>query len=928
MTYKKKLIEVAIPLEAINKESAREKSIRHGHPSTIHLWWARIPLASSRAVLFAQLVDDPSSNPDKFPTEKAQEKERQRLFKIIEELVKWENIGDEKVLEQARNEILKSCDGKPPLIYDPFCGGGSIPLEAQRLGLKSYGSDLNPVAVMISKALIEIPTDFLNKSPINPNYQSLSETEKKLSKYQDTKGLIEDIKYYGQWIKDEAYKKLKHLYPTVYLPKELGGEKANVIAWLWTRTIASPNPALEGAHVPLIRSFELLRKKDKLVSVKPIIDLNKKNYIFEVVNNSHTLTEGTVNRNGARCLISNVPIPFSYIRAEAKAGRMGYRLLALIAEGKNRRVYLSPTEEMEHVANCSLPENIPEANLPEKALGFRVQAYGMNKYHKLFTNRQLTALTTFSSLVLKVREKILEDINYSESVNDNKSLANGGTGIKAYAEAVCVYLAFAVDRLANRLSTICVWNTVRETIEQTFARQAIPMVWDFAEANPFSESSGNFYSSVELICKVLEKLPSSQIGGHVNQYDAIKGLLKLKETPLISTDPPYFDNIGYADLSDFFYIWMRSMLKDIYPQLFSTLLTPKESELVAAPYRHGSKEKAKEFFLDGMTKAFMNIADISQKEYPLTIYYAFKQSESDEEKGTSSTGWETFLDAVIRAGLSIYGTWPIKTVRPTGVKNKVNALASAIVLVCRKLPKEATITTRGEFLKELKHGLPKAIKQLQHGYIAPVDLPQACIGPGMSIFTQYSKVLEADGKSMTVRTALQLINQALDEYFSKQEGSYDSDTRFAITWFEQYGLNSGPYGDAETIAMARNISVNGVVEAGILESKARKVRLLKREELPLNWDPYTDNRLTIWESTQYLIRELQNNGEIGAAALLYKLGSKGELARELAYRLYDMCDKKKWAEEAFAYNSLVIAWPNIVQLTSDLKGSEQIKLNV
>ncbi len=931
MTYKKKLIEVAIPLEAINKESAREKSIRHGHPSTIHLWWARRPLAACRAVLFAQLVDDPSAHPDKFPTEKEQGKERKRLFKIIEELVKWENINNERVLKKAKEEILKSCDGDLPSIYDPFCGGGSIPLEAQRLGLEAYGSDLNPVAVMISKALTEIPSKFIGLSPVNPTFRSKSLTEQLLSDWSGAKGLAEDIKYYGEWIKSEAFKQIGNKYPQIKLPKEYGDKYTNVIAWIWARTIPSPDPVLNGACIPLVGSFELCVSKEKTIFVEPVIDLKNKQYHFEIKSGEHNIPEGTINRNGAICIISKskTPISLEYIRSEARAGRMSTRLMAIVAEGSNGRVYLPPTKDMEMLAKAITPVNHLETCLPEKALGFRVQAYGFTKHEELFTPRQLLALKTFSDLIQKARDKILEDAIKAGMRNDGIGLNKKGAGANAYADAIAVYLSFAVDKAADYWSSFCTWSKTRETIRNTFSRHALPMVWDFAECNPFSDSTGNFSSCLAWVYKTIENTPKLN-NGCIFQRDAQSEFEpNLFNAPVISTDPPYFDNIGYADLSDFFYVWMRSSIKDIFPEIFSTLLTPKDNELIASPFRKGSKEKAEQFFLNGITRVFKNATSIANNNYPLTIFYAFKQTESKEE-GVSSTGWETFLEGIIKCGLSISATWPLRTELSNRVlANNTNALASSILLVCKKPTKSKLIATRNDFIKTLKKELPNALKNLKESNIAPVDLTQASIGPGIEIFTRFNKVLEADGSEMSIRCALQLINKILDDYLSEEEAEYDADTRFAITWFEQYSVESGAYGDAETIAKARNISVDGVVEAGIIESKSGKVKLIKRERLPIDWDPDKDKRLTIWEATQYLIRELQHNGESGAASLLYKLGSKkGELARDLAYRLYGVCERKKWTEEALAYNSLAVAWPNIVQLSNKSQGSEQIKLGV
>jgi putative DNA methylase len=937
MTQRKKLIEVALPLEAINQASAREKSIRHGHPSTLHLWWARRPLAACRAVLFASLVDDPSSHPDKFPTEEAQEAERQRLFGIIERLVKWENSNNETVLNEARAEILKSTNGNPPPVYDPFCGGGSIPLEAQRLGLEAHGSDLNPVAVLITKALIEIPPKFANRPPVHPIKGGNEELFKK--KWRGAAGLAEDVRYYGQWMRDEAEKCIGHLYPKVKLPEEYGSGEATVIAWLWTRTVKCPNPAC-GAMMPLARSFALSTKKGKEAWVEPIITLGNSPVIsFTVKTGKGEVLEGTVNRRGARCIACGMNAPLDHVRAEGRAKRIHAKLMAIVVEGQNGREYFAPNEEHIIIANKAEPFWKPDADLPINPRDFKTPNYGMRTFAELFTSRQLVALSTFSDLVFQARERVLADAQAAGMSDDNVNLNDGGTKATAYADAIATYLAFAVDRSADAWSTIASWRQGVEATRSTFARQALPMVWDYAEANPFSSACGNWSdASLDWIVKVLSGL-SFASSAFVHQQDAtgINSNLSL----LISTDPPYYDNIGYADLSDFFYVWMRRALSKVYPDLFATLLVPKALELVATPYRFGGdKQKAQVFFEEGLGNAFAQMKKAQHSDFPLTVYYAFKQSESDEgDEGegeslvTASTGWETMLEGLIRSGFSINGTWPMRTER--GARNigiGSNALASSIILVCRPRSESAAIATRREFLSALKRELPEALKNLQHGNIAPVDLAQASIGPGMGVFSRYSKIVEADGSPMRVRTALQIINQSLDEVLAEQESNYDPDTRWAVAWFDQFGMEEAQYGIAETLSKAKNTSVKGMEDAGVIVMKPGKVRLLKRDELPADWNPAADHRLTVWEVTQHLIHKLEQEGESGAAIILAKVaqqnGSLGEIARDLAYRLFTTCERKGWTQEALAYNSLVVAWPEISRLASQpgVRQPEQFSL--
>lgn len=950
MHHKKKLIEVALPLDAINAASAREKSIRHGHPSTLHLWWARRPLAAARAVIFAQMVDDPSAHPDLFPTEKKQEKERQRLFRIIEDLVKWENTTNEEVLGRARNEIWQSwrrtCAEnadhprakelfdrhKLPPFHDPFAGGGALPLEAQRLGLESYASDLNPVAVLINKAMIEIPPRFAGRPPVNPE----ARTNEKLfeREWKGAEGLAQDVRYYGRWMRDEAERSIGHLYPKVEVTSDMAkerpdlkpyvGQKLTVIAWLWARTVKSPNPAFGRIDVPLTTTFLLSTQAGKEAFVQPVLYPDGGGYDFVV--RAHTpvdfgrVSVGTKLSRGANfvCVMSGTPISGEYVKAEAQAGRMGARLLAVVAEGEHGRAYLSPTSEMEALAQQVKPAWVPTGQLAGKCRD-QVPLYGMDTFADLFSGRQLLSLTTFVDLVARARE-----VARADAIAAQRSMAagdprSGEPDVDGYSAAIGTMLAFLVSRLADRMSTVCSWNLRasqgrRSDIRNVFARQAIPMTWDFAEANPFSGISGSVDTAVERIADVLERLPAGS-GGHSDQRDAampIEG-----DGFIISTDPPYYDNISYADLSDYFYVWLRPSLRETYPELFSTLLVPKADELIASKGRHGSRQAADAFFLNRMTEALSQLARRTMPGFPVTVYYAFKQAE-DDGTGVTSTGWETFLDAVLRAGLSVTGTWPTRTESGSRLIGKdANALASSIVLVCRPRDTRAATVTRREFVTALQTELPLALRDLQAGSVAPVDLAQAAIGPGMGVFTRYAKVLDVEGNPLSVRQALALINQTLDEVLTEQEGDFDVDSRWALAWFDQQGFGEGPYGLAETLSKAKNTSVEGMVESGILASKAGKVRLLRPDELPVDWDPEDDRRTNAWEMLHHLVRVLEHGGESAAAHLLTKYGSKADVVRELAYRLYTACERRKRAKEAGAYNGLVQSWPEIVRLASE-----------
>ena len=810
-------------------------------------------------------------------------------------------------------------------LLDPFAGGGSIPLEAQRLGLEAHASDLNPVAVLINKALIEIPPKFAGLPPVNPEAQhSLMGSD-----WHGARGLADDIRYYGKWMRDKAKKRIGHLYPKVTLPKEFGGGEATVIAWLWARTVVCPNPAC-GAHMPLVRSFYLSKKKGKEAWVEPQVDYSAAppSIRFAVTTAKGKPQDGTVNRQGARCIACGTPVPFDYVRSEGKAGRMEAQLMAIVAEGQHGRAYLSPNAEQVTIAEQAKPIWKPEAILPGNTRDIRPQLYGLPTYGDLFAPRQLVALTTFSDLVQKAREKVLADAQRARFPVDGISLNDGGTGANAYADAVATYLAIALDRLADRNSAICSWDVSRDSTRNTFARQAIPMTWDFAEANPFSESTGNFQGTIDWVAQVVVASPS-YAPGEAEQRDATTAINGVAH-PLISTDPPYYDNISYADLSDFFYVWLRRSLHAVYPDLFRTMLVPKVQELIATPYRfEGNKSKAQEFFETGLGQAFERMRPLQHPDYPLTVYYAFKQAESEAEedeggeassngniiKAIASTGWETMLEGLIRAGFTITGTWPMRTEmlnRSTGLGT--NALASSIVMVCRPRLVEAQVASRRQFLNALRAELPTALKNLQRGSVAPVDLAQASIGPGMAIYSRYSKVVESDGTPLRVRTALQLINRALDEALAEQEGEYDAETRWAVAWFEEYAMNPGEYGRAETLSKAKNTAVQALEHAGLVVSKAGKVRLVKREELSSNWHPKT-SRLTVWEVMQRMIHELlDGKGDTGAGDILRQASAQGEVARDLAYRLYTVCERKGWSQEAQAYNSLVTSWLEISRL--------------
>ena len=913
----RKLIEVALPLDAINQQSAREKSIRKGHPSTLHLWWSRKPTATSRAVLFSQLVDDPSERYEEFletaraagetdpesAAERAVEAERRRLFTLITRMVNWNNIGDEHLMREVREEIRRSTGEEPPAVLDPFAGGGSIPLEAQRLGLEAHASDLNPVAVLINKALIEIPPRFAGCAPVFPGADDGTRS------WPGAHGLAEDVRRYGEWMREEAWRRIGHLYPRAQLPD---GSEATVIAWIWARTVTCPNPAC-GIETPLVSKWWLGKKKGKEAYIVPTVVGDHVDYSI-----GHDpkwaptkQDDGTVDRNGARCLACEAHIGFDYLRSEARSGRMGSELTAIATEGRGSRTYLPP--DRGHVATAfrAVPSSTPMGELPEAALGFRVQAYGMLKYSDLFSSRQLTALTTFSDLVGEARERVLRDA-LASGMSKGERLEAGGVGAAAYADAVATYLGMAVDRISAVNCSLARWNAApsKESVTDVFSRQALPMVWDYAEGNPFQWGPANLGWSIEWVSGALSRLPAHD-NAKVFQADAAS---RDYRDAVISTDPPYYDNIGYSDLSDFFYVWLRRSLKDVHPSLFSTMLVPKAEELVANPYRHSGKDGAKKFFEDGFRAVFANARRSANPDYPMTVYYAFKQSETNAA-GRTSTGWSTILEGMIRSGWTITATWPMRSeLGNRMVASGTNALASSIVLVLRPRPEDAPMTDRRSLMRELRRTLPEAVETLRSGGIAPVDLAQAAIGPGMSVFSRYSRVISPDGTDMSVSEALTQINAVLDEVLGEQEDDLDPDTRWCLTWFDAHGFTEGPYGEAETLASARNASIDALKRSGVITSGGGRVGLISPEDLPDDYDPRTDDRISHWEVVLHLARALDRRGIDEAGRLLSAAAERGlgaDILQSLAYRLYSLAEKHGWTEAGLLFNALGGSWPEI-----------------
>ncbi|GAB06337.1 DUF1156 domain-containing protein [Gordonia amarae] len=928
---RKKLIEVSIPLEDINAESAREKSIRHGHPSTLHLWWARRPLAAARAVLFAQLVDDPSSNPEL--NDQEQKAERERLHGIIRRLVKWENINDEALLREAHEEILKSTDGNPPAILDPFAGGGSIPLEAQRLGLEAHASDLNPVAVLINKALIEIPPTFASRPPVFPGA-----ADARLGDWPRATGLAEDVRRYGAWMRDQAKERIGHLYPDATIIDDKTGKEssATTIAWIWARTVTCPNPAC-GIEAPLVRSWWLGKKAGKEAYIVPKVvedpeTRSGRRVEFTISSDKAKAPskqrDGTMSgRQGGHCLACGATISAAQAHSEVDVPhdlQPPAAMMAIVAAGNRRRVYLSPNPK--HIsAEITVREQAASIRRTERTLAAKSRGtfggnaqgrrWGFVTFCDYFTDRQLVALTTFSDLVDEVREKVMKDA-VATGLPLGSRFDNGGDGAESYADAVVTYLAFAISRTTNKSNALNTWDSSpkMEAVRGLFARQAIPMAWDYAESNPFGGSSGDYLEDLNWVCRSIEKVPAQGLG-YARQSDAAT---RSYSRVLVSTDPPYYDNIGYSDLADFFYVWLRRSLRSVHPELFASILVPKAEELVANPYRHGGQDGAEKFFEEGFGRVFAQARKAASDDLPVTVFYAFKQTELEQE-GVTSTGWATILEGMIREGWSITATWPMRTEMSNRmIASGTNALASSIVLVLRPRHQTANPTTRRAFLAALRRELPAALEHVRQGSIAPVDLTQAIIGPGMAVFSNYARVVENDGTDMSVKAAIALINQAVGEVQDEQLGDLDADTRFCVTWYEQYGWKKGPFGDADVLARSYDTSARGVADSGVATLGEGSVQLIAPADLPAAWDPTTDDRISVWEVMCHLGRVLTSadGGLQPAAALMAAAAKRSEIdieaVQRLAFGLYEKT-KTSRTDDARLFNLVGGSWTDLTE---------------
>lgn len=901
-TPKRKLIEVALPLEAINRASQAEKNRKVGKPQNLHHWWSRKPITAARGLLLAQLIDDPADQRDRFATDDDVRRERERLHRLIARSVEWDEIiSPSEELQSALHEVIPNVR-----VADPFVGGGSIPLAAEQFGLDSVSGDLNPVAVLLSTALVDLPARFSGIQQVSPEISA-----PQLVESGHAEGLAADVESYGRWMHREASTRLGSFYP------ESNGH--STLAWIWVRTVACPNPAC-GIRMPLTSKWWLCKKRGKEAYVHPqVVDANGCRSVSYTVKHGISATKvepGTVTRTGARCVGCQSAVDLAFIRAEGRAGRMGRQLVAVVSDTGRGRAYHEPAES-DYVA-FRVPEapEVPIGDLPAQALSFRVQAYGMTSWSDLFTDRQLLALTTFCDLVADAHQQVLKDA-LATGMERGQHLADGGNGAEAYADAVAVYLGLAVSRLADWSNALCSWEPTGEVSQHLFTGQSIPMVWDVSEANVLADgSSGSFLACLKSITAPLRA--SRPSGTHrVRQVDARK--FEYTGT-VIATDPPYFDNIGYSDLSDFFYVWQRRALRKILPSHFETVLVPKSGELIANPFRYDGMDGAVREFIVGFESVFSKIRSEASPDYPMVVYYASKEQENGVFTGASSK-WSSILEAVLSSGWQVIRTWPLRSENTSrAVAQGTNAMSASVALVLRPRSPGAASSDRAGFITALRADLPTALSNLLAAGVAPVDLGQSSIGPGMEVFSRFATVREADGSKMPVRVALTLINQVVDQVLGEQEGDFDPTSRFSISWYRSHGYDEGIFGDADNLARSRNTSVDALHRDGVLSSRAGKVRLIKPSDLASDYDVLADLHTSNWEVLHHLIKKLEGDGITPAGEFLRIALTRpdaaidADLVKELAHLLFRIAESNGWTKDALSFNSLVTSWPEILDV--------------
>jgi putative DNA methylase len=888
----RKLIEVALPIEAISAASRREKDKKTGTIRNVHKWFAPMPGPAWRALLFAAIVDDPDDEAD-----------RKKLLDLIERLVPADGGPPAPdALAEAKKLIAEVTLGDLPTVLDPFCGGGSTLVEAQRLGLPTVGSDLNPVPALITRVLTELVPKVAGRPPLVGDPTQLGGIVGK-----PLDGFLADVWHYGELVRERVWQQIGDLYPSA-----AGG--GTIVAWLWARTVACKNPPCRAVS-PLVSSFELSRRRGSACWVEPIVKLDHSGVRFEIRSGAgQPPTPTKLGRGGNfRCAVcGEAAIDESYVKEEGRAGRLGLQLMAVAVDGPSGRSYVSPDLAPQR-PQVNASDDIGDIELADDHRNLWCVGYGVRSVSDLFVDRQLVALSAFADAVASVPAEVVD-----------------AGGDLEYASSIASVLGLAVGKLAMANSTQARWRlrAVESKAEPAFSRQALPMVWDFAEVNPFGGSVGDWSQQVKAVSGGLERLPLGGVG-RVSALDARFASTLLEAPGLVATDPPYFAQIGYADLSDYFYVWLRRALKDVHPDLLATIATPKGSELIAAPHRHGGdRAAASRAFVEGFTETFHALVSVTRPELPMLIVYAHRQEES-EDGGLTATAWDAMLTAILDAGLRIVGTWPVHA---TGSSRQIglgtNALASYVVLVCRPQLAGARVGDLPSFVAALRAELPSAIRRVQEAAISAIDLGQAAIGPGMAVFSRFAYVVDpATGQRMTVHRALELINMVRAEVIDDFAGALSPETRWAMTWFRDFGFGEADSGEAEKLFTTTNTSLGQLEAAGIATSSRGKIRLLRRDELPDNWDPETDTRRPEWETLQHLVKRHEEGGLEAAGALLRRVQGDADAVRELAYWIVDKCQFSQSAEVQ-PFDALIVDWPKIAEVAAREDQGEAIALQL
>lgn len=852
------LIEVALPLERVSRAAVREHQ-RAGSP--LHLWWSRKPAAACRAVLLASLLPDPGDAAG-----------RARLLDLVAAVA--EAGPGAPALAEAR-ALLRAGD-PPPVVLDPFCGTGAIPAEAQRLGLAAVAADLNPVAVLAARALLQVPDRFAGRPACHPGAAAAGGGR--------LEGLVADVRAYAADVGAAAHAAIGEAYP----PDAAGRP---VVAWIWARTAPCPNPAC-GLPMPLLHAFTLAAPPARPAWLLP----GAGDGPWRVGGpGDPSPPPGTVTRTAARCLHCGTLHPLRAIRERARDGGLGQRLVCLVVRtGRGKAYAEADAVQAQRAAQVRAPGG-PDTDLPEAALGFGTANYGLRRHRDLWTPRQLLALGTFSEQVRAIRARASADARRA-GWPDGEPLRAGGRGALAYGEAVSLYLALALDRAAARWCTFARWHRTRENVEHPFATPGLPMPWDFAEANPFAETAGGWGAAVEAVARALAAAPAAEADvppAECVQADAASPAPG-RGGMLVCTDPPYFDKVPFADTADLFYVWLRPTIGDVYPDLFRTVLTPKAEELVADPHRFGGAEAARARFRERMTASFTTLR-AAAGPHPLCVFYAFQ-----ERSGAAGTavGWEVVLESMVAAGLQVTGTWPLRTEHAQRLRTKAsNTLASTIVLVCRPRPADAHRIPRREFAALLRRELPGALAALAEGGVSPADLAQAAIGPGMAVFTRFSAVLDGEG-TLGVGEALRLIADSVEAHLDKATADLDPLTRLCLAWADLHGFAPGPFGEAEVLARAKDARLEDAAAEGIAAVQGGQVRLLPAGDLAAP-------RRAPASAWAALHRRMAGDGAPGPAAAPWAAAP----LRALAHGLYAIFDRRGEGARAAAYDAAAEALP-------------------